>query len=100
MFHLNIFQLFLILTAAIKIVTGRIITFFNIYAPNFDDPVFFRKVFNLIPDLSSTHLIAGGDFNTVLDCFLDKLSTRPTSLSNASISPSRISQDFFLIVAA
>ena len=83
------------------IVTGRIlsrhVTFLNIYAPNFDDPGFFRKVFNLIPDLSSTHLIAGGDFNTVLDCSLDRLSSRPTSLSNASIALNNIIKSMNLL---
>lgn len=51
------------------IVTGHIfsyhVTFLNIYAPNFDDPAFFRKIFNLIPYSSTTHLIAGGDYNAV-----------------------------------
>ena len=83
------------------IVSGRIlsrhVTFLNIYAPNFDDPGFFRKVFNLIPDLSSTHLIAGGDFNTILDCFLDRLSTRHTSPSNASIALNNIVKSMNLV---
>lgn len=60
------------------IVTGHIlsrhVTFLNVYAPNFDDPCFFRKIFNLIPDSSTTNLIAGGDFNAVLDCLTDRLS--------------------------
>lgn len=72
------------------IVVGRIlsrhVTFLNIYAPNFDDPGFFRKVFNSIPDLSTTHLITGGDFNTILDCFTDRLSTRPISPSNSTVA--------------
>lgn len=78
-------------------ILSRHVTFLNIYAPNFDDPGFFRKVFNLIPDLSSTHLIAGGDFNTILDCFLDRLSTRPTSPSNASIALNNIVKSMNLV---
>lgn len=70
------------------IVTGRIltqhVTLLNIYAPNFDDPGFFRKVSNLVQDLSSTRLIVGGDFNTILDTYLDRLSSRPAIPSNSS----------------
>ena len=72
------------------IVSGRIesrhYTFLNIYAPNFDNPGFFRKVFNLIPDLSATHLIAAGDYNAILDIYTDRLSTRPTTPSNCTIT--------------
>ena len=42
------------------------ITLLNIYGPKHDDPEFFRKVLGLIPDMSTTHLIIGGDFNLVL----------------------------------
>lgn len=61
------------------IVIGEIhisLTLVNIYAPNIDNPIFFQKVFSLIPDISQTHLIIGGDFNTVLDTYLDRSSTK------------------------
>lgn len=62
------------------IVIGEIhnisLTLVNVYAPNIDNPIFFRKVFSLIPDISQTHLIIGGEFNTVLDTYLDRSSTR------------------------
>jgi len=62
------------------IVSGLIfsvhITLLNIYGPNYDDPSFFRKVFNLLPNLSNTHLIIGGDFNLVLDPILDRTPVR------------------------
>ncbi len=48
----------------------------NIYGPNHDDPSFFRKVFNLLPNLSNTHLIIGGDFNLVFDPVLDRTTNR------------------------
>lgn len=83
------------------IVTGHILsrhfTFLNVYAPNFDDPGFFRKDFNLIPDLSTTHLIAGGDYNTVLDCFTDRLSTRPTSPSNSTTTLNNLIRSMNLV---
>lgn len=78
-------------------ILSRHITFLNIYAPNVDDPDFFQKVFNLIPDLSSTQLIIGGDFNTILDCLLDRHSTRPTNLSNASITLNNIIKSLNLV---
>lgn len=52
------------------------VTLLNIYGPNNDDPEFFKKVLNLIPDVSSTNLIIGGDFNLVLDTYLDRSSHR------------------------
>lgn len=62
------------------IVIGEInnisLTLVNVYAPNLDNPIFFQKVFSLIPDISQTHLIIGGDFNTVLDTYLDRSSTK------------------------
>lgn len=58
---------------------------------------FFRKVFSLILDLSSTHLIAGGDVNTVLNCALDRLSTRPINPSNASITLNNIIKSMNLV---
>lgn len=70
------------------IVTGTIlekhVTFVNLYAPNFDDPHFFRSVFNIIPDVDSTHLIIGGDFNCILDPFMDRYSPSPPKPSNAA----------------
>ena len=54
---------------------GTHITLLNVYAPNTDNPAFYHKMFNLIPDISQTHLIIGGDFNTTLDPYLDRYST-------------------------
>uniref|UniRef100_A0AAX7UEF8 exodeoxyribonuclease III n=1 Tax=Astatotilapia calliptera TaxID=8154 RepID=A0AAX7UEF8_ASTCA len=64
------------------IVTGQInsipITLLNIYAPNVDNPDFFKNVFNLIPTVTA-NIIIGGDFNCFLDIFLDRLSTKAPS---------------------
>lgn len=63
------------------IVTGHInsfpVTLVNIYGPNTDDPAFFRKVFDLIPDDDSSHIVIGGDLNCYLDPYLDRLSSAP-----------------------
>lgn len=69
------------------LVTGLIaskhFTFLNLYAPNYSDPAFFRKVFNLLPSLTDTHFIVGGDFNCILDPVLDKFPVRSDPSLNA-----------------
>lgn len=46
----------------------------NIYAPNFDDPHFFEKMFSLIPNMDTHFLLVGGDLNLVLEVNLDRSS--------------------------
>lgn len=69
------------------LVTGYIysihVTLLNVYAPNFDDPAFFRKIFGLLSNSSDTHIIIGGDLNCVLDKFLDR-SASSTQLPTSS----------------
>uniref|UniRef100_A0AAR2KHB0 exodeoxyribonuclease III n=1 Tax=Pygocentrus nattereri TaxID=42514 RepID=A0AAR2KHB0_PYGNA len=69
------------------LVTGHIythhVTLLNIYGPNFDNPNFFSKVFDLLPNLSDTNVIVGGDFNCVIDNYLDR-SSQPTQLPSAA----------------
>ena len=60
------------------------VTLLNLYGPNLDNPDFFRKVLGLIPDISNTNLIIGGDFNAILDQYLDKSSVRGKPQSNTS----------------
>lgn len=43
---------------------------------NVDDPELFQKRFRLTPDISTKNLIIGGDFNLVLDTYLDRLSAQ------------------------
>lgn len=66
------------------LVTGEPVTLLNIYGPTNDDPEFFKKVLNLIPDISRTNLIIGGDFNLVLDTYLDGSSSQRVEPSKAS----------------
>uniref|UniRef100_A0AAQ5XLH4 Reverse transcriptase domain-containing protein n=1 Tax=Amphiprion ocellaris TaxID=80972 RepID=A0AAQ5XLH4_AMPOC len=60
------------------------LTFLNVYGPNTDEPGFFRKVFDLLPDNNDSNIVIAGDFNCYLDPFLDRLSTRPPP-DNASM---------------
>lgn len=70
------------------LVTGELhaipIILLNIYGPNHDDPEFYRKVFSLIPDIPNGNLIIGGDFNLVLDPYLDKFLSKKTTLCKGS----------------
>ena len=50
----------------------KIITLASIYAPNEDDPGFFRDFFGHLSDFQSEELIIGGDFNLVLNLDKDK----------------------------
>ena len=38
----------------------------NVYAPNWDNPGFFSNIFSRLPNMSSHHLILGGDTNCTL----------------------------------
>lgn len=53
------------------------LTLVSLYGPNSDDPVFFRKVFDMIPDVGTSYLFIGGDFNCYLDPYLDRISRAP-----------------------
>lgn len=62
------------------IVTGQIhntrVALVNVYAPNCDDDAFFKRLFLMIPDMSSHFLILGGDFNGWLNPRLDRSSAK------------------------
>lgn len=55
------------------------LTLLNVYGPNVDNPNFFKKVFDLLPNESNSNIIIGGDLNCYLDPYLDRLSSRPPS---------------------
>lgn len=59
------------------IINSLPLTFLNVYDPNIDDPNFFKKVFDLLPDASDSNIIIGGNLNCYLDPYLDRLSTHP-----------------------
>lgn len=51
----------------------------NIYAPNWDDHLFFSNFFSKLPNMVTHHLILGGDFNCVLSSTLDRSASRTIS---------------------
>lgn len=60
------------------------LTLTNVYGPNWDNEDFFRNFFFALPDLNSSQLILGGDFNCCLDPSLDHSSKKPSSPSKSS----------------
>lgn len=48
----------------------------SVYAPNWDNTVFFANFLTWLPDLSEHHLIIGGDMNCVLAPSLDRSSDK------------------------
>lgn len=56
----------------------------NLYAPNWDDEAFIKKITSLLPDLTSHHFILGGDLNCTINPLLDKSSPRQDSPSKVA----------------
>ena len=44
----------------------------NIYGPNNDDSIFFTVLENFLCENNGKNIILGGDFNTIMDCKLDR----------------------------
>ncbi len=58
----------------------------NVYAPNDNSPQFMKSIFNLVLDKAQGMLLIAGDFNCVLNPFLDKSKNsniQPTTMSRA-----------------
>ena len=61
-----------------------ILTLYNIYAPNTDDPAFFKNVSEqMLSFIECDEIIIGGDFNLVLDVSKDKAGGKPTTHWNS-----------------
>ena len=57
----------------------KILTLVNIYAPNRDDPIFFRGVSEKMLSFECDLIVFGGDFNLVCDVEKDKKGGNPTT---------------------
>lgn len=55
----------------------------NVYAPNDNSPQFMKTIFDLVLEMAQGILLIGGDFNCVLNPFLDK---NPTSNVHPTMS--------------
>ena len=52
-------------------ISGKKITLINIYCPNEDKPHFYNSVQQLVSDIGNENVIFCGDWNLVLDPYLD-----------------------------
>ena len=62
-------------------VQGTRFTLTNLYAPNNDDQSFLQKVFEHVESMDNECQIYGGDFNIILDPYMDLKKTHSTSPS-------------------
>uniref|UniRef100_A0A9J8AZK4 Reverse transcriptase domain-containing protein n=1 Tax=Cyprinus carpio carpio TaxID=630221 RepID=A0A9J8AZK4_CYPCA len=63
---------------------GTPVVLVSVYAPNWDDVNFVKKIFSLLPDLNSYHLILGGDLNCVMDTTMDRSNPKSVPLLKMS----------------
>ena len=66
------------------IIDGIEISLMNVYAPNEDDPVFIKHIYNFLLKNSTGILLMGGDFNCVMSHTLDRQPAPKTPLSRMS----------------
>ena len=62
---------------------GKCISLANVYAPNEDDPAFFKSIFDHLQDFEGDEILIGGDFNLVLDVTKDKMGGLAKTHHNA-----------------
>lgn len=62
---------------------GSELTLLNVYAPNIDDPEFFKTMFHSLRQMDPREIILAGDFNLVLDIELDKMGGRKVTHWNS-----------------
>ena len=67
--------------------SGRELTVANVYAPNDAQTSFFTQFFNKLQQLHSSHIIVGGDFNSVMQPNLDRSKQ---NLSSKTLSKTTI----------
>lgn len=78
---------------------GKILTLANIYAPNEDDPAFFKSLFDHLQDFQGDEIIIGGDFNLVLDIEKDKKGGLAKTHLNAQKTVHEICENLDLVDA-
>ena len=62
---------------------GKILTLANIYAPNDDNPTFFKNVLNQLTSFECGEIVLGRDYNLVLEVEKDKIGGNPTTNKNS-----------------
>ena len=77
----------------------KLLTLVNVYAPNEDDPNFFKILADHMEDFQKDEIIIGGDFNLVLDVQKDKKGGLPKTHNGARRTVSEISENLDLVDA-
>ena len=62
--------------------SGEKLVIINVYAPNNDDPQFFLNVFKFFEQYEGKRIVIG-DFNTAIDCELDRSNASATNNDKA-----------------
>ncbi len=65
----------------------------NVYAPNWDDVTFIKKLLSSLTNLDTHKLIFGGDLYTVINPTLDRSSSKHTAISKMARSLSYFMED-------
>ena len=78
-------------------IENKIITLVNIYAPNDDNPAFFKKVLSHLLSFDCEEIVLGGDFNLVLDVQKDKKGGNPVTHKNSLKEVQNIANSLDLI---
>ena len=78
-------------------IENKIITLVNIYAPNDDNPAFFKKVLSHLLPFDCEEIVLGGDFNLVLDVQKDKKGGNPVTHKNSLKEVQNIANSLDLI---
>ena len=78
---------------------GKFITLANVYAPNEDDPTFFKALSDHLLDFQDNEIILGGDFNLVLDIEKDKQGGLAKAHQNAKNTVCNICENLDLVDA-
>ena len=79
------------------LIANQKITLVNVYGPNVDDSAFFSYVMEQISHFDCESIIWGGDFNCVLDIYMDKKGGRSTTHRNSVATINEIMDEFNLI---
>lgn len=78
------------------LINGVQVVLCNIYAPNRDEPNFIHKVNKMLGSMQG-HVLLGGDFNNVLDEYIDRSANNVTSITKTGLALSSLKNDVGLV---
>lgn len=78
------------------LINGVKVVLCNVYAPNRDEPCFIHKINKMLGGLEG-HTILGGDFNNVLDEYIDRSTINTTSVTKTGLALKTLREDIGLV---